>query len=177
VQLYAPEPLEPDRTGEPPINKKPDVQAIFPAIPQFTSPKDNIFAGLRPPVDGFDWLQRNSVKTVVNVHAPGEDDSADRKQVESRGLRYVSFEISPLTLTKARTEEFIKVVRDGSKEGVFAYDRDGSLAGSMWYLFLRWSEFVDDEPAQLRARALGLQINRDGAHRDMWLAVQRVLSE
>jgi hypothetical protein len=179
IQLYAPEQVEqkPNVTSEPPIDKKPNVQSTFPAIPQFSAPLDKVFAGLRPPVDGFDWLQRNRVNTVVNIHLPGEDDSADRKQVESRGMRYVSFEVSPMTLTKEKAEEFIKLIRDNQKQGAFVYDRDGSLAGAMWYLQLRWGEILDDDAAQLRAAPLGLQPNREGAHRDMWLAVQKVLSE
>jgi hypothetical protein len=180
IQLYAPETLEnekPNITPEPPVNGKPNVQATFPAIPQFSAPLANVFAGLRPPVDGFDWLQRNRVATVVNVRLPGEDDSADRKQVEARGMRYVPFEVSPMTLSKEKADEFIKLIRDNQKQGVFVYDRDGSLAGAMWYLQLRWGEILDDDAARLRAAPLGLQPNRDGPHRDMWLAVQKVLSE
>jgi len=177
IQLYAPEPVEQKPTNEPPVNGKPNVQATFPAIPQFSAPLENVFAGLRPPVDGFDWLQRNRVATVVNIRLPGEDDSADRKQVESRGMRYVAFEVSPMTLTKEKADEFVKLIRDNAKQGIFVYDRDGSLSGAMWYLQLRFGEILDDDAAQLRAAQLGLQPNRDGAHRDMWLAVQKVLSE
>ena len=57
------------------------------------------------------------------------------------------------------------------------FDEDGSLAGAMWYVFLRLGESIDDEPAQIRARALGLQTNREGRHIEMWLAVQKLLSQ
>jgi hypothetical protein len=132
---------------------------------------------LRPSLDGLDWLQTNGVRTVVQIRVFGADDSAVRKEVESRYMRYVAFEVSPEKLTKGKVDEFIKLVRDGAKQGIFVYDHDGSLAGSMWYLYLRQGEILDDDPAQLRARQLGLSHDRTDNHREMWLAVQKLLSE
>lgn len=180
IQLYAPETIDKEKirpTDEPPASKKPSVQATFPAIPQFAEVRVNTYAGLRPPAEGLDWLQANRIGAVVQVRLFGADDSADRKQVEDRNMRYIAFEISPATLTKEKADEFIKLIRDHGKQGIFIYDKDGSLAGAMWYLHLRWGEILDDDAAQLRARPLGLQNTRDGQHRDMWLAVQKLLSE
>ena len=179
IQLYAPEPIDkevPRPTNEPPL-KKPSAQRSFPAIPQFAEAKENVYAGLRPSLDGLDWLQTNGVQTVVQIRAFGADDSAVRREIESRKMRYVAFEVSPGKLTKGRVDEFIKLVRDGAKQGIFIYDQDGSLAGSMWYLYLRQGEILDDDPAQLRARQLGLSHDRTDNHREMWLAVQKLLSE
>jgi protein tyrosine phosphatase (PTP) superfamily phosphohydrolase (DUF442 family) len=176
IQLYAPEAIDkdrPDPSKEPPERRK----RSLPAIPQFAEVKANVFAGLRPSLDGLDWLQDEGVKTIVQIRLFGEDDSADQKQVEKRNMRYIAFEVSPVTLTKEKAEEFVKLIRDGARQGVFVYDQDGSLAGSMWYLYLRMGEVLDDEPSRLRARSLGLQTNRDGQHRDMWLAVPKVLNE
>ena len=36
---------------------------------------------------------------------------------------------------------------------------------------------VPDDAARIRAAGLGLREDRDGAFRDMWLAVQKYLSE
>jgi hypothetical protein len=179
IQLYAPEPIDkelPRPTNEPPL-KKPSVLRSFPAIPQFAEAKENVYAGLRPSLDGLDWLQTNHVHTVVQIRLLGADDSAVRKEVESRGLRYIAFEVSPATLTKEKVDIFIKLIRDGAKQGIFVFDQDGSLAGSMWYLYMRQGEVLGDDAAQLRARQLGLSHNRDDKHREMWLAVQKLLSE
>jgi hypothetical protein len=180
IQLYAPEEIDKEKTEptkEPPLAKKPSVQASFPSIPQFAVARDNIYAGLRPPLDGLDWLQQNGVQTVVNVRLGNTDDAADRTQVEKRKIQYVSFVVSPQTLTKEKADEFIKLIRDNGKQGIFVYDEDGSLAGSLWYLNFRWGEFLDDDAAQLRAGQLGLRPKGVGQHRDMWLAVQKLLSE
>jgi protein tyrosine phosphatase (PTP) superfamily phosphohydrolase (DUF442 family) len=150
----------------------------IPPIKQFAEVKDKVYSGLRPAnLDALDWLQAAGVQTVIRIRLPGEDDTADRNQVEKRKMRYIAFEVSPQTLTKEKVDEYIKLVREGSKQSVFVYDEDGSLAGSMWYLYLRWGEFLDDDASQLRAGRLGLQPNRDGPHRTMWLAVQKLLSE
>lgn len=175
VQLYAPE----ADNKEPPssLPRKPSVQATFPPIAQFAEAKDNVYTGLKPSADGLDWLQANKIGAVMQVRLPDEDDAAIKKQVEDRGMRYVAFEVSPLSLTKEKADEFIKIIRDARSSGLFVYDQDGSLAGAMWYLQLRWGEVLDDDAAQLRARPLGLQNTLAGPHRDMWLAVQKLLSE
>lgn len=195
VQLYAPEPLERDplkerpNLGPPeiekenrlpedsPAKKKPGVPIGFPAIPQFAVAQENVFAGLRPPLDGLDWLQARGVKTVLHVRLAGEDDSTDRKEVEARGMRYIALEVSPQTLTREKADEFIREIRAGARTGIFVYDKDGSLAGAMWYLYQRMGESNNDDVAQLNARPLGLQTARDGQHRDMWQAAQRVANE
>src|SRR5260370_30140313 len=123
VQLYAPEPIDKDiprQTDEPPL-KKPSVQRALPAIPQFAEAKANVYAGLRPSLDGLDWLQTNGVQTVVQIRVFGADDFAVRKEVESRNMRYVAFEVSPGKLTKEKVDEFIQFVRDGAKQGMLVY--------------------------------------------------------
>ncbi len=180
IQLYAPEPIDketPKPSGVPPLDKKPGAQTAFPAIPQFAQAFDKVYAGLRPPLDGLDWLQANGVQTVVQIRLFGEDDSADRKQVEKRNMRYVAFEVSPVVLTREKTDEFVKLIRDGAKQGVFVYDQDGSLAGAMWYLHMRFGEFLEDDASRLRAGQLGLQPTGEGQHREMWLAARKLASE
>jgi hypothetical protein len=180
IRLYAPEPIDketPKQSDEPPLEKKSSTQAAFPAIAQFAPVQKNVYAGLRPSLDGLDWLQTNGVKTVVQVRLFGEDDSADKTQVEKRSMQYVAFEVSPEALTKEKADSFVKLIRDNAKQGIFVYDEDGSLAGAMWYLQQRLGEFLEDEPARINARQLGLQPDRAGQHRSMWLAARKLVSE
>jgi hypothetical protein len=170
VQLYAPEAVTKDKP-------KPAVQGTFPPIPMFAEAKPNVYAGLRPSADGLDWLHKDKISTIVQIRSPGADDAGVKKEAEARQMRFIAFEVSKNMLTKEKADEFIRLIRDNAKSGVFVYDKDGSLAGAMWYLYLRWGEILDDDAAQLRARPLGLENTRDGAHREMWLAVQKLLSE
>jgi protein tyrosine phosphatase (PTP) superfamily phosphohydrolase (DUF442 family) len=170
-QLYPP-----DKTPEPPLNQP--ATGLPVGIPQFAQAMDNVATGLRPSLEeGLDWLQARRYKTVLQIKLPDEDDSADRKQVEKRGMKYLSLEVSPRTLTKAKLDEFKSIVRDAAGQPLFVYDRDGSLAGGLWYLYFRLVEQFSDDVARVRAGALGLREDRDGAHRDMWLAVQKFLEE
>jgi protein tyrosine phosphatase (PTP) superfamily phosphohydrolase (DUF442 family) len=188
IKLGAPEPIAgagpktppslypPDKTPEPPTNKSATTLPV--GIPQFATAMDNVATGLRPSLDdGLDWLQARGYRTVVHIHLPDENDGADRKQVEKRGMKYMGLEVSPQTLTIATVREFSRAVRDTSGQPVFLYDRDGSLAGGLWYLHFRTVEQISDEVARIRAGSLGLREDRDGTHRDMWLAVQKYLND
>jgi protein tyrosine phosphatase (PTP) superfamily phosphohydrolase (DUF442 family) len=147
-------------------------------IPQFAYVNPKVAAGLRPgESDGFDWLQANKYRTVLYLRLPGEKDEVDRKLAENRELKYMSIEVSPSLLTKETVDEFIKLVRDPQQQPLFVYDRDGALAGGLWYLWFRLAEEAPDDVARIRARTLGLREDRDGAHRDMWQSTQKYLNE
>ena len=160
---------------EPPTATTPP--PAFPAgIPQFNPVKDDVANGLKPALeDGLDWLQGRGYRTVLQIRKPGEDDSADRKQVEKRGMRYLSLEVSPETLSRKIVAEFSQIVADKAKHPLFVYDRDGSLAGGLWYLHFRLAEQATDDAARVRAGALGFREDRDDSHRSMWLSVQSLL--
>ncbi len=166
----------PEKTAEPPLNAA--ATALPVGIPQFAMAMDNVATGLRPSLDeGLDWLKARGYRTVVYIRLPGDNDEPDRKQVEKRGMKYVTLEVSPRTLTKEVVQTFSRVVRDVPGQPVFIYDRDGSLAGGLWYLYFRTAEEFSDDVARVRAGALGLREDRDGNQRDMWLAVQKYLND
>jgi protein tyrosine phosphatase (PTP) superfamily phosphohydrolase (DUF442 family) len=188
IQLGAPESITgagaketprlypPDKTAEPPLNKGATPLPV--GIPQFATAMENVATGLRPSLDdGLDWLQARGYRTVVHIRLPADNDDADRKQVEKRGMKYLSIEVSPQALTKVAVEELARIVSDTSGQPVFIYDRDGALAGGLWYLYFRTTLQLPDDVARIRAGLLGLREDRDGAHRDMWLAIQKYLNE
>jgi protein tyrosine phosphatase (PTP) superfamily phosphohydrolase (DUF442 family) len=127
--------------------------------------------------DGLDWLRASGYRTVLHVRRPGEDDTADRKQVEKRQMKYLTIEVAPETLSRQTVEAFSRLLNDASEYPLFVYDRDGALAGGLWYLHFRLTEQIDDDVARVRASSLGLREDREGTHRAMWLAVQKLLSE
>lgn len=171
IDLYAPEPIEKE------VDKKPATDGLLPPIAQFADVRQNVYTGLRPNTDGLDWLKSNRIGTIIHIRLPDTDDANDRREIEKRGITYLSLEVSPKTLSKEKAEDFVQMVRNAAKQGVFVYDQDGALAGAMWYLFFRRGEILDDDASQLHVRRLGLPLNRDDLSRDMWLAVQRLLSE
>jgi protein tyrosine phosphatase (PTP) superfamily phosphohydrolase (DUF442 family) len=152
--------------------------ALPSGIPQFAPALENrVTTGLKPLLDGLDWLQAKGYRTVLKVRRPGEDDVPERRQVEQRGMKFLVLEVSPQALNRQVLDEFIRLVADAKGQPFFVYDRDGALAGGLWYLYYRVAERSSDEVARVRASALGLRDDQDGSHREMWLAVQKLVSE
>lgn len=190
VKIQPPKP-EPPATVEPPVRvqveKPPSTQAprppakgpAFPVgIPQFTAVKEGMATGLRPSLDeGLDWLQQQGYRSVLYVRRPGDPDNADRMQVEKRGLRFQTLEVSPNTLSNAVVDEFISTVSAGENRPIFVYDRDGTLTGGLWYVYFRRADNATDDVARVRAGSLGFREDRDDAHREMWSAVQKLLAQ
>jgi protein tyrosine phosphatase (PTP) superfamily phosphohydrolase (DUF442 family) len=146
-------------------------------IPQFASARPGVSSGLKPLLDGLDWLKANSYRTILHVRLRGEDDTADRRLFEKVGLQYLSLEVSPETLSRATVERFAQTINDTANQPLFVYDRTGMLAGGLWYLYFRTVTQESEETARLKAARLGLKEDASGEHRDMWLAIQRYMAQ
>jgi protein tyrosine phosphatase (PTP) superfamily phosphohydrolase (DUF442 family) len=168
--------VEMPREPEAPV--KPRTAPSLPVgIANFAEPMPGVATGLRPMLDGIDWLKANEYKTALHVRAPGENDDGDRQLFEQKGLKYLSLEVSPKTLTPKVVEEFNRIVTDPANRPLFVYDKDGSLAGALWYLHFRTAGKLPDEEARKKAASLGLKEEADGGAREMWLAIQKFLEE
>jgi protein tyrosine phosphatase (PTP) superfamily phosphohydrolase (DUF442 family) len=146
-------------------------------IPQFAMVKTNIASGQEPFAGGITWLKAHGYRTVLHIRAPAEDDSAARRLYEQSGLRYLSLEVSPQTLSKAIVDQFNQLVADANNLPLFVYDKDGSLAGGLWYLHFRLADRATEEKARVEAERLGFKQERSDAHLKMWLAVQNLLKD
>jgi protein tyrosine phosphatase (PTP) superfamily phosphohydrolase (DUF442 family) len=143
-------------------------------IARFNKVRDDVASGLKPLVDGgLDWLQANHYRTVLHVRQPGQDDSVDRQQVEKFGMKFLSIEVSPQTLTRSVADQFNKTVSDPANYPLFVYDQNGKLAGALWYLSFRLADRNPDATARSRAAQIGLK-DEDS---DLWLAIQKVLAQ
>jgi protein tyrosine phosphatase (PTP) superfamily phosphohydrolase (DUF442 family) len=167
-----------------PVPEKPSVRedreatpSLPVGIPQFALARERLAAGLKPSIDGLDWLKENGYQTVLHVRAPGEDDSADQKQAAKRGLKYLSLEVSPSALSAKVMEEFSRIIADTKGYPLFVYDKDGMRAGGLWYLHFRMVDKDSDETARLKAGRLGLKEDPQGDFKAMWLAIQKYLSD
>jgi protein tyrosine phosphatase (PTP) superfamily phosphohydrolase (DUF442 family) len=196
ARLSAPEPLppgtlppgpapesarayQPQQTREPPTATIPPTRPEPPAsldVPGFVQVKPRVANGQKPFPDGIAWLASQGYRTVLHLRRPGEDDSADRRLFEKRGLRFVSLEVSPARLTRDLIEAFNRLVSDPANQPLFVYDREGSLAGGLWYLYFRTAEGADDARARAEATRIGLNEEQGAEHRTMWVAVQAYLS-
>jgi protein tyrosine phosphatase (PTP) superfamily phosphohydrolase (DUF442 family) len=195
VRLLPPEDLaggpdssrfSPGETREPPgavpsrppsVSEEREREAPLPVdIPGFAIARPRVASGQKPFPDGIDWLKARGYRTALHVHAPGEDTAAVRRQFERRGLRYLSLEVSPETLSEETLERFNRLVTDPANLPLFVFDRDGSLAGGLWYLHFRLHEKTSPEKARAEAARLGFR-QEDKEHLDMWLAVQKLVEK
>jgi len=172
----------PDFTAPPPVKpavveERPVTPPLPVGIPQFGYARDQVASGLKPLLEGLDWLKDNKFRTVLHIRQPDKDDSADRRQVEQRGLRFVSLEVSPLAFSKNTIEEFNRIVADPNNLPLFVYDNDGALAGGLWYLHFRMIDHASDQVARQKAARLGLPDDQNGDHKLIWLAIQKLLAD
>lgn len=166
--------LSPPQIGE---QQTPKAAGVLPVdIPQFAIARKEVASGQKPFPEGIDWLRSKGYRTVLFIRPPGEDDSAARRLFSAKGFRYLSLEVSPLTLNRDMLDEFNRIVTDAANLPLFVFDRDSSLLGGLWYLHFRIHEGYDSDRAAIEAGRLGLNIDADGGpHKDMWLAIQTFL--
>jgi protein tyrosine phosphatase (PTP) superfamily phosphohydrolase (DUF442 family) len=174
VRLNPPETKEPPSVKGPPTVKEDDGTTLD--IPQFAVARSKVANGLKPFADGIAWLKARGYRTVLQIRAPGEDDTAARRLFEKEGLRYESIEVSPKTLTRDLVDRFNKLVTDDARLPLFVYDRDGSLAGALWYLHYRIAVGMDDDKARDEAARLGFKPETE-EHRTMLLAAKALLTQ
>jgi hypothetical protein len=92
-------------------------------------------------------------------------------------LKYLSLELSPQTLSRTVVDTFNRMVADPANHPLFVYDKTGALTGALWYLYFREVEHQSDAEARTRAGRLGLRESPSGLQQEMWLAIQKYLSE
>jgi protein tyrosine phosphatase (PTP) superfamily phosphohydrolase (DUF442 family) len=187
-------PLVPDRresarlpTREPPIvsvpgkpdpktEDEPDAQRAI-DLPGFAIARPGVASGIQPFPDGVTWLKNKGYKTVLHLTTPGDDNAAAKRQFESKGLTYTSLEVSPARLTEEVYKAFVKAVEDRESHPLFVYDKDGSSAGALWYLYNRLHLKNTAEKSRAEAQRLGLRPDEEGEHATMWLAVQALVKK
>jgi protein tyrosine phosphatase (PTP) superfamily phosphohydrolase (DUF442 family) len=142
-------------------------------IAQFAKVKMRVASGLKPSLEGLDWLKANGYRGALLLHRPNEPDAADRKQFEQRGLAFTSLAVSAETLSPATVEQFARLVSNSATQPLFVYDANGSLTGPLWYLYFRKVERLSDDAARIRASRLGLRDPSDADTRAVWDAIRR----
>jgi hypothetical protein len=173
----------PPQTTEPPVATvppKPREESVttpsLPDIPQFAMAKKGVAVGQQPFTgDGATWLKEHGYRTALHIRLPEDTGNFAEPIFKQRGIKYVSLHVSPTTLTREVVEQFNRLVADPANQPLFVFDRDGSLAGGLWYLHFRLVDHFSDEKARAEAARLGFR--EEGAHRAMWIAVQKYLSE
>ena len=147
-------------------------------IANYAQVKDNVSTGLRPNLlEGLDWLKKNNFRTILYLRSEKENDSSDQLQVTNRSMIYKSMIISPEKIGPSLVAEFNQVINESDGKSLFVYDRDGALAGAMWYLYFVTYDQVPEAEAQAKARRYGLKAGTEPESVALWTAVQKYLSD
>jgi hypothetical protein len=146
-------------------------------LPGFTEVVPGVVNGLKPFTDGVDLLAKKGYRTVLHLRGPGEDTTAARNIFERKGLRYLSLEVSPKLLTKELYDQFAGYVKDKGLHPLYVWDKDGSSAGALWWLYFKVELGQNDEKALAEATRINPSFSEDrDSHKTMLLAAQRLLS-
>lgn len=178
VPTPVPGPNQPVQPPAGPTTPPPSGHALPVGIPNFAQVRDGVATGNRPMLeDGLDWLQARAYRTILHVRRPEIDDSADRIQVEKRGMRYVSLVIPRGPFTRDAVTEFLRRTTDRSGQPIFVYGHDTALVGGLWYLAFRLADQEPDDVARVRAGRFGLKTDAADGSTETWLAVQQFMSQ
>lgn len=166
----------PHKALDPKTEDEPDAQSAI-DLPGLAIARPGVASGIQPFPDGITWLKKKGYKTALHLTTPGDDDAAARRQFEGKGLKYTSLEVSPARLTEEVYKQFVEAVEDRESHPLFVYDKDGSSAGALWYLYNRVELRNTAEKSLAEAQRLGLRPDEEGEHATMWVAVQALLKK
>lgn len=147
-----------------------------PDIPQFNFVADGVATSQQPFPEGFAWLKQHGYRHVVQVKAPGEDNSAVRQAVERQGLSYAAIEVDAATLDRALVKAFAERLGDKTLRPMLVFDRRGTLAGALWFLHFRLNERLPNDVALARAQRLGWPSEFSVEDQPLKEAVERLLA-
>lgn len=124
------------------------------ALPRFHKVNDGLYRGGMPKKEGFRFLKKMGVKTVVNFR----NDNDEQALVENLGMQYVHL---PMTaawgISDYSIQEFFKIAGNPESQPVFVHcqrgaDRTGAMIAFYRIAFDNWGP----ERAYREARDIGL---------------------
>jgi protein tyrosine/serine phosphatase len=126
-------------------------------IPRFQMIADGIYRGGQPGREGFEYLKKKGIKTIINLRMENGEESV----VKELGMNYVHIPISLKVWSKIpdhAIERYFKVLSDPSNYPIFFHcrrgaDRTGALAGFYRIAFQDW----EAKKAYNEARSVGMR--------------------
>ena len=104
-----------------------------PGINNFYQVDEHVYRGAQPTSEGFEYLAKIGVKTVLNLREEGERASEEAALVTSLGMHYVNVPMTGLTPpTQEEITKILTLLEDTTAGGVFVHclrgaDRTGAV--------------------------------------------------
>lgn len=99
-----------------------------PGVPNFQQVNDAVYRGGQPAPDGFQYLAKLGVKTVIDLRDVGEHSQAEEETlVKEQGMRYVSIPMHGLSApTNEQVLQALALMDDHLAGPVFVHCRRGA---------------------------------------------------
>jgi protein tyrosine phosphatase (PTP) superfamily phosphohydrolase (DUF442 family) len=139
-----PVPLEAEKVPDPaPVSAEASLHPVpdaatssAPGIRSFAVVEPRLAGGSLPSDRGWQWLAEQGYRTVLDLRPLDQLRSEDLAAINSSGLRYVALPTSERQIQDpAHLARFTAEINQDAARPLFFFDRDGSRAAVLWYLF------------------------------------------
>lgn len=109
------------------IASLPLIAASAPGIKNFDRVDANVYRGGQPDEQGFQYLAKLGVKTIVDLREAGERSKVEQREVTGLGMTYVNVPMTGLTApSDAQITKILAILEDGSTGPAFVHCRRGA---------------------------------------------------
>ena len=104
-----------------------------PGIKNFDQVDAHTYRGAQPTGEGFQYLKKLGVRTIIDLREPGDRSKAEELVVTGSGMKYVNVPMGGLTPpTEAEITKILAILEDGTSGPVFVHclrgaDRTGAV--------------------------------------------------
>ena len=105
-------------------------------IHNFYKVDEHVYRGAQPTDEGFQYLAKIGVKTVIDLRGAGEGRRDEKSIVTAAGMKYLNIPMTGLTPpTEAEITQILGILEDGTTGPVFVHcmrgaDRTGAVIAS-----------------------------------------------
>jgi len=128
-------------------------------IPRYLEVSPRIGTGGQPTDAGFRLLAEKGYKAVINLRTANEkvDLEAEKKLIESLGLRYYGIPVVGLDPREEQAQEFLKLMEELKGEKVFVHCAAANRVGGFMLIQRVLQEGMPIEKAEEEAARIGLR--------------------
>jgi len=136
-------------------------------IKNFYQVDEHVYRGAQPTDEGFQYLAKIGVKTVIDLREADERSQAEERLVTAAGMKYVNVPMTGLTPpTEAEITRILGILEDDNTGAVFVHckrgaDRTGAVIASYRIDHDRWDNVRALSEAMARGMSF-LQFPRQG---------------
>ncbi len=129
-----------------------------PGIHNFFQVDEHVYRGAQPTDEGFQYLARIGVKTIIDLREADDRSQEEESQVTAAGMKYINVPMTGLTPpTDSEINQILGILEDGKTGPVFVHckrgaDRTGAVIASYRIEHDGW----DSHRALSEAKSLGM---------------------